>query len=214
MRPGCVRYPGGMPTGSRIDREDRSLIRQLDAALRDAARKSGPWLVCHPGCHECCIGPFGINQLDAYRLKAGLAELSERDPGRAARVGERARATLGRFAQRFPSDPVHGALTENPTAEGWHPDNEPCPALDPETRTCDLYQARPVICRSFGPPVPSESGSLGICEKCFQGATDAEIAACSVEVDPGDAEARLIQEVEEATGVRGTTIVAACLDGN
>jgi len=192
-----------MESGFRIDREDRALLRQLDAALRDAARRSGPLLLCHPGCHECCIGPFGITQLDAHRLRAGLAELAKRDPERAARVGQRARATLGRLSQRHPK------------SQERFPDNEVCPALDPETRTCDLYRARPVICRTFGPPVRGESGSLGICEKCFQGATDEEIAACSVEIDPERmAAASIIEEVEKATGVRGRTIVAACLTGD
>src|ERR1700683_2131391 len=64
--------------------------------------------------------------------------------------------------------------------------------------------------RVFGPPVRSEDG-LGVCELCFQGATDEEIAACEMNPDPDDLESALVYEVEEATGVRGQTIVAFCL---
>jgi len=164
---------------------DEALIRIVDAALAEAARKSGPWLVCRPGCTECCMGPFPITQLDARRLREGLAELESRDHQRAFRVRERAR---------------QAAAT----------DDDPCPALDPSTGTCDLYAARPITCRIFGPPVRYGSDAVGICELCFQGAGDEEIAACGVEVDPG-LEFQLSNEVEESTGVRGETSVALAL---
>jgi len=166
---------------------DETLIRIVDAALAEAARKSGPWLVCRPGCTGCCMGPFPITQLDARRLREGLAELERNDPQRAARVRERARQA--------------GAAAA---------DDDPCPALDPSTGTCDLYAARPITCRIFGPPVRCGSEAVGVCELCFQGASDEEIAACVVEVDPG-MESQLSDEVEESTGVRGETSVAFAL---
>ena len=164
---------------------DRALIQVVDAALAEAARNSGPWLVCRPGCTGCCMGPFPITQLDARRLREGLAELESRDLDRAARVRERARQP---------------AVT----------DDDPCPALDPSTGTCDLYAARPITCRIFGPPVRCGTEAVGVCELCFQGASDEEIAACAVEVDPG-LESQLSDELEESTGVRGETSVALAL---
>jgi hypothetical protein len=38
-------------------------------------------------------------------------------------------------------------LAGQPDGRKWHP--EACPALDPETRSCRAYDARPMICRSF-----------------------------------------------------------------
>lgn len=38
-------------------------------------------------------------------------------------------------------------LAGQPDGRDWHP--EACPALDPETRSCRAYDARPMICRSF-----------------------------------------------------------------
>jgi len=90
-------------------------------------------------------------------------------------------------------------------------DDDACAALDPDTGTCDLYAARPITCRTFGPPVRCESGDLGVCELCFEGASDAEIAACEVEFDPQGLEAVLLREWEEAAGACGETTVAAAL---
>ncbi|MEM0935433.1 MAG: YkgJ family cysteine cluster protein [Pseudomonadota bacterium] len=45
---------------------------------------------------------------------------------------------------------LHGALAPlagAPDGRSWH--RRGCPALDPETRMCRVYEARPTICRSF-----------------------------------------------------------------
>jgi hypothetical protein len=60
------------------------------------------------------------------------------------------------------------------------------------------------------PPVRSEHG-LGVCELCFQEASDTEIAACEMIPDPEDLESKLLQQLETATGVRRDTIVAFAL---
>src|ERR1700686_2508459 len=96
---------------------DFELVQIVDQALAEATRRSGSWLVCREGCTQCCHGPFEISQLDAHRLRQGLAELESHDPRRAGAVRERAR---------------HAARLTNFT------DDDPCPALDPATGTCDL----------------------------------------------------------------------------
>jgi len=170
---------------------DDTLIQIVDAALAEAARRSGAWLLCRPGCAQCCLGEFAITQLDAARLRRGLSELEAREPERAARVRQRVREAAARLT------PMQ--------------DDDPCPALDPEMGTCDLYDARPITCRTFGPPVRCESGDLGVCELCFEGASDAEIAACEVEFDPQGLEPVLLRELEETTGVLGETTVVQAL---
>ena len=169
---------------------DDRLVQIVDAALVETARLSGPWLLCRPGCAQCCLGEFPITQLDAQRLRRGLADLRAHEPLRADWVRRRAREMAAR------------EMT----------DDDPCPALDPETSTCDLYAARPIVCREFGPPVRTDEGDLGVCELCFSGATEAEIAACNVEY-PDELERRLISELEESTGLRGATTVARALSG-
>jgi Fe-S-cluster containining protein len=192
---------------------DRALVQIVDAALVDATRRSGDWLVCRPGCSQCCIGAFPINQLDAARLRDGLAELERTAPERAARVQERARISVKRLSADFPGDATTGLLEETEEAAARFAEfanDEPCPVLDPQTGTCELYQSRPMTCRVFGPPVRSEDG-LGICELCFHGATADEIAACEMKPDPEDLESGLLKEIETASGLHGETIIAFCL---
>lgn len=191
---------------------DQKLVQIIDAALADTARRSGEWLVCKLGCTQCCIGVFAINQLDVLRLQHGLAELEADDPARAARVKERALASVERLKDEFPGDPQTGVLDERDEAavrfENFAND-EPCPALDPVTGACDLYASRPMTCRVFGPPVRSDEG-LGVCELCYHGATEEEIASCEMPVDPDDLEAELVEELRQS-GHRGQTVVAFAL---
>lgn len=209
-----MRYASGMSL-RRLPAADSALIQIVNAALADAARRSGEWLVCRPGCTQCCVGVFAIHQLDAIRLQRGLADLEEADPLRAGRIRERARASVGRLAAEFPGNAKTGVLDAEVFDEGSEAEerfagfanDEPCPVLDPETGLCDLYDARPMTCRTFGPPVRAEGG-LGVCELCFQGATGEQIAACEMVVDPDDLESKLLEKVQKTEGPRGRTVVA------
>lgn len=198
--------PAPLPAG------DQKLVQIMDAALADTTRRSGAWLVCKLGCTQCCIGVFAINQLDVLRLQHGLAELEATDAARVTRVRERALASVERLKGEFPGDPQTGILDESDAAaerfESFAND-ETCPALDPATGACDLYASRPMTCRVFGPPVRSEEG-LGVCELCYHGATEEEIAVCEMPVDPEGLEARLVEELERS-GRHGQTIVAFAL---
>ena len=148
---------------------DRELIQIVDAAMAEAVRKSGAWIACKPGCMECCLGTFPITPLDAARLRSGLDELERSDPLRAAAVRKRA---------------IEYRDTDS--------DDEPCPALDPEGGTCDLYAWRPITCRMFGPAVSTGGEATGVCELCYHGASDQQIAACQVNVDIEDLEQVLL----------------------
>jgi Fe-S-cluster containining protein len=146
-------------------------------------------------------------------LRHGFAKLEKLEPARAARIRERARESVARLSPGFPGDPISGVLDECEEAEQQFADfanDEPCPVLDPVTGYCELYESRPMTCRVFGPPVRSEDG-LGVCELCFQGASDKEIAACEMKPDPDDLESRLVAQLEKETRKRGNTIIAFCL---
>ncbi len=192
---------------------DGQLVQIVDAAVADAARRSGSWLLCAPGCTQCCIGVFPISQLDGARLREGLASLDDTEPLRAAAVRERARQSIARIVADFPGDPETGALDDarGELMEDFAND-EPCPVLDPATGRCDLYAARPMTCRVFGPPLRVEGG-VGVCELCYHGATEEEIAGCELQLDTEDLESSLSAEAEHSAGRSGNTIVAFALLG-
>jgi Fe-S-cluster containining protein len=199
----------------RLPKQDSKLVQIVDKALAESARKSGDWLVCRRGCTQCCVGVFAISQLDATRLRQGLAALAKTDPLRASAIRDRARKSFDRLSNDFPGDPATGVLAEDTEAQERFAEfgnDEPCPVLSPETGECELYAHRPMTCRVFGPPIRSESEEgLGVCDLCYHGATTEEIAACELKFDCDELENALIEEVEKASGVRGSTIIAYCL---
>jgi len=198
-----------------LPKSDGKLLQIINNALAETALKSGEWLVCRKGCTQCCIGVFAINQLDAVRLKKGMAELNKSNPKKAAEVRERAQNSVKRLSPHFPGNSQTGILAIDEEAEERFTDfanEEPCPALSPVTGECELYEHRPMTCRVFGPPVRTgEDGALGVCELCYHEAKPEEIAVCEMMPDPEDIESGLNHEVEKKTGVRGKTIIAFCL---
>ena len=122
---------------------------------------------------------------------------------------------MAQLSPDYPGDPVTGILAEAETDEDskrWDDfaNDVPCPALHPENGTCEIYEYRPVLCRTFGPPVKSEENEedLIVCDLCFNGANDKEVEACEMHPDPGHLEAELLTELESTTGATGETIIA------
>ena len=184
----------------------------IDAALASAATRSGAHLACHPGCHQCCIGVFAISSLDAAELREALAAA----PGNVAeRIRERALASRERLiAQDFPGNPQTGVLfTEEHHEEAFEEfaNDEPCPVLDPATGTCDLYAARPVQCRTFGPPVRDDDGHLTVCELCFTNAAPEDVARCEIDQSWRPLEDKLIAQAEADPANAGPTVIAFAL---
>ncbi len=189
---------------------DSELVRIMDAALAEAARRAGPRLACQPGCTQCCHGVFAINALDALRLRSGMETLRASQPALAAAIERRASLWRDQHLPTFPGDPCSGRLGTFPAERARFDDfanDAPCPALDPATGLCDVYAWRPMTCRVFGPPVRMGDGNaLGCCELCFVGAGEAEVAACEMPI-PHELEDRLLSQVAQA----GETVVAFAL---
>lgn len=199
---------------ARLHERDLRLVQITDLAFADAAERSGPHLACRPGCTQCCHGAFSIHALDAWRLREGLTELATRDPQRAQAVAARAQRYIDEYSPSFPGDALSGILGTSEAEEEAFEDfaNEAaCPALDPATGLCDLYEARPMTCRVFGPPLKSfaeEEEGLAVCELCFTEATEEEIVAAELR-PPRDEEQILLKTVEDSGVVRGGETVVA-----
>ena len=197
----------GRPAG------DHELVQIMDAAFADAARRAGELLVCRPGCTQCCHGAFAINQLDAVRLREGMEKLRRENPALAEEVERRAGEWIAEHGADFPGDRENGVLGESDEERERFEDyanDAACPALDPGTGRCDVYEWRPMTCRVFGPPVRAEApeggSALGHCVLCFGGASAEQIADCEMLV-PHELEQRLVDEL----CAEGETIVAFAL---
>ena len=201
---------------------DAQLTQIVDQALADATLRAGYHLVCRPGCTQCCHGAFAISPLDALRLRTAMVKLHIDRPELASEITGRAARYLEEFGPGFPGDRQTGILgvsEEDQAAFEDFANDAPCPALNPSTGLCEVYTARPMTCRTFGPPVrmaqePAEGEGLAVCELCFTEATPDEIAAAEMIV-PRAEEQQLISELQaqppDSVSSPGDTIVAYCL---
>src|SRR5665213_1966900 len=194
----------------RLPAGDSELVQIMDAALAKAAAKAGARLACREGCTPCCHGAFAINALDGARLKNYMEALRVSDPTLAETIVYRAQQWIEEHGEAYPGNRQTGRLGESDAdqeAFEAFANEAACPALDPLTGRCDVYTARPMTCRVFGPPVRmGEGDALGCCELCFIGVPEQEIAACEMDV-PHELEAKLL-----ADGVdEGETVVAFAL---
>ncbi len=194
---------------------DQGFVALVDGNFQDAAGRSGPHLLCRPGCSQCCVGVFAIGPADVLRAQQGLAELDRDDPERSARLRARAVTSWDRVNGQFPGDIASGLLHTDGGVEFANSfedfgNQEICPALDPGTGTCDLYQARPHTCRVFGPPIATSEG-FGVCELCFQNARPEEVAAAAMTPEPDDLSKALDQAALDASAPPGETILTFVL---
>ncbi|HEX5234144.1 MAG TPA: YkgJ family cysteine cluster protein [Silvibacterium sp.] len=119
-------------------------------------------------------------------------------------------SAAGRLTPGFPGNAVTGQLDESHSRYDDFGNDEPCPALDPQTGACDLYADRPITCRIFGPPIRSEDG-IGVCELNFNGANEEQILFAELDTSWSTLETALNQEAEAASQASGTTTVAWAL---
>jgi Fe-S-cluster containining protein len=190
---------------------DRCFIDALDRRLEAAALPVLQHLECRLGCTECCIGPFDITPLDAWRLRRGLDELRGERPEVARALLERAQSQWVCLREGFPGEAGGGRLTGDEArrrrffaAFG----DLPCPLLDPASGACVLYEARPVSCRTFGLPIRCGGEILPPCRLNFRAATPEDTESAVVDPDPEDDEGRLLRRLARENGGRGDTIVA------
>jgi len=190
------------------------LIQIVTVALASTTQRSGAHLVCKPRCYQCCIGVFPISHEDAHRLREGLILLEQTDPQKSTRIKQRVADSLTRLDPWFPGNITTGILNEDYEAAILFEEfanDEPCPVLDLEHGTCDLYESRPILCRTFGPPMRTEEDNLATCELCFIHATTEEIAACQLDPTIPAQEVDSNEAFNAAHNLHGQTLIAYAL---
>ena len=199
-----------MPSPLAIDDEDRALLADVHRSLSQAETSLQGRLDYGRGCPRCCYGPFPINVLDARRLRQGLTALSAREPEQARAIVQRARRSAVRLGSTFPGTAgILGADDGAVEAFFKHFAAEPCPVLDQASGRCELYESRPLACRTFGPPVRIGDQDLPPCERCFTGSLEDERRAI-VDIDPEQREDAILDRLE-ADGAHGETVIAFAL---
>jgi Fe-S-cluster containining protein len=192
---------------------DRALLAVLDRDAAAVSRRAGAWLACGPGCSECCRVPFPITRLDAWRLRRGLARA---DAGRRSRITARAHRVLAALREGFPGNVRTGRLVHSEAALDRFFDRHrdlPCPVLDPEQGTCELYEDRPLACRIHGPPLRFGDERVAPCRHCFENAPGATVEASRWEPDPEEREREILTRMGVAPEESWETLVPYAVRG-
>ena len=137
----------------------RQLLGMVDDWFAGCRLEAGERIRCGTGCSQCCRGLFDISLLDAWLLRLEFDRLpaaSRRQPLALAR------RRAGELARQWPGfGPPYrlNVLADEAWTEMPEEDEEPCPLLDSEGR-CQVYAARPLICRLHGLPNIDYSGEV------------------------------------------------------
>jgi len=155
VTPAVLRFQPPMSYQSILDRADGFFRKVLETQPQN--------LQCGRGCSLCCYGLFEIGSGDVPILADGLAKLH---PSRRRKIIRRALAIV--------SESRHPNLREcSPIVKEQFFDRTasvPCPNLD-ENGACMVYEARPLVCRTFGLPLRNADEYLGdVCELNFTAA--------------------------------------------
>ena len=188
----------------------------LGSDFAEAARRAGAWLVCRPGCSDCCVGPFPVTRLDVGRLRRGLERLAAEEPARAAAVAARAGRAVAELEAGYPGDAGSGRLAADETVLDRFFERHgglACPALDPGSGRCDLHAWRPVSCRTYGPPLRFGDEAAPPCDLCFAGAPAETVESCRIEPDRDGLEERILAEMGVRGGEDWETLIAFALAG-
>lgn len=195
-------------------RADQVLLRRVDGQMAEAYALGGDHLRCRPGCSDCCIGPFGINPLEAWRLRRGLELLRRADRAAAEAIEARAQAARQVLRSGFPGDAENGRLLDDEALVEPFLDRHaelPCPALDMASGRCQLYAHRPITCRSYGPPVCIGGENQPPCHLCFEAVTAADLDAFRVELDDEGLEDTVLEALLREGAQDGRTLIAFAL---
>lgn len=135
-----------------LDRADQHFAAVIESQPRN--------LQCGKGCSLCCYGLFEIGSGDVPLIAEGLEKLH---PMR--------RRKIIRKALEIVESSAHPNLRECPPEEKEaffdRTQGTPCPNLD-ENGACQMYEHRPLVCRTFGLPLRDGKKFLGdVCELNF-----------------------------------------------
>ena len=137
-------------------------------------------LQCGRGCSLCCYGLFEIGSGDVPMIAEGLSRLH---PAKRKKIVRRAVEIIE--ATAHPN--LRECSPEEKEAFFDRTSEIACPALS-ESGECQIYESRPLVCRTFGLPLRDGSQFIGdICELNFGSASDEEKEAAAWDLQWEDA---------------------------
>jgi len=141
----------------------RKILERADAHFSSVIETQPQNLQCGAGCSLCCYGLFEIGSGDVPVIAEGLEQMH---PSR--------RKKVIRKALEIEAINLRECSPEEKEAYFDRTQSTPCPNLD-EKGLCQMYEHRPLVCRTFGLPLREGRKYLGdVCELNFTKSTKPE----------------------------------------
>ncbi|WP_429673675.1 YkgJ family cysteine cluster protein [Bacillus pumilus] len=112
---------------------------------------------CQKGCYNCCYDDFSITEIEFEFI---MRELKTWSKDRVEKIYDTALDQCETIKNERPDTwrnleiytPNDGTIIVEQMKKHMTVGRNsfPCPLLDPETKSCSVYDSRPLICRSFG----------------------------------------------------------------
>lgn len=200
----------------KLYKDYNKVVSMVEQEFDRNIRLYGEQMQCGRGCSACCSQVFRITLMDAVVISDAMKRMT---PEVRTRIQQRARVYLEERARMIEA-----------RAHGNHVDDErevptaglrlPCPAL--EDGACQIYDARPVVCRKWGIPLfdPQHPDSLQACELNFPPGTAIEDNELDELIDRQTEISEYWQDLKAAVNARNhtdrkaTTIAEAILGEN
>lgn len=154
------------------DDDYRGILARADVHFGSVMRAQPQNLQCGAGCSLCCYGLFEIGSGDVPLIAEGLEQLP---PSRRAKIIQKAREIVE--ASAHPN--LRECEPEEKEAFFDRTQSTPCPNLD-EKGMCQMYEHRPLVCRTFGLPLREGRKYIGdVCDLNFTQSTARERMAAA-----------------------------------
>ncbi len=112
------------------------LINLIQIEYERNKSKLGNKIKCRKGCVQCCYQIFKITILDSDLIKNYIDTLS----------------LEAKDHLKYKANNYLVSLNNSAISDDLKLTTPPCPALSSDGE-CTIYEARPIICRRFGPPI-------------------------------------------------------------
>jgi Fe-S-cluster containining protein len=150
----------------------RKILERADAHFGSVIETQPQNLQCGAGCSLCCYGLFEIGSGDVPVIAEGLEKMH---PARRKKVIKR--------ALEIETINLRECSPEEKEAYFDRTQSTPCPNLD-EKGLCQMYEHRPLVCRTFGLPLREGRKYLGdVCELNFTKSTKPQRLAAAWDLE-------------------------------
>ncbi|MEO8479173.1 MAG: YkgJ family cysteine cluster protein [Gemmatimonadota bacterium] len=196
----------------------RRLLERLDHWFEAGVRSALPVAVpCRSGCAACCHGPFDISAADARLLGEAVAALPN-PLADAIRIRANRQLEAGTTITTEWQSPWHVSSLSEDTFDVMCDalEQEPCPALDPESGACLIHADRPATCRLMGMSVRTPEGDLldNLCPIQAQFPDYAALAPTPLDLMQFEVDAAQMDLEAMADGWHATTVAGAIAAGS